>query len=99
METADALTYLHSRSVVHGDIKAPNVLVSDNVHALLCDFGLSKFDDGTTTTGLKGAGSLRWQAPELLGGERKSFESDVYAFGMMIAEVQQHFFSIITPHN
>lgn len=37
---------------------------------------------------MKGAGTLRWQSPELWDGESsKTPQSDVYAFGMTIAEV------------
>ncbi|KAG8899140.1 hypothetical protein FRB99_006904, partial [Tulasnella sp. 403] len=37
-ETADALEYLHSQHLIHGDIKAQNILLSSDDHALLCDF-------------------------------------------------------------
>jgi serine/threonine protein kinase len=73
--------------MVHGDIKATNILVSDDIHALLCDFGLSKFADEQTTTAYKGAGTERWMAPELYDGDPKTFESDVYAFGITIYQV------------
>lgn len=37
---------------------------------------------------MKGAGSVRWSSPEiLLPGGSKSYQSDIYAFGMTIAEV------------
>ncbi|KAG9041987.1 hypothetical protein FS837_011503, partial [Tulasnella sp. UAMH 9824] len=45
LETADAVAYLHSKGIVHGDIKARNILVSESRHALLCDFGLAKWAD------------------------------------------------------
>lgn len=41
-----------------------------------------------TSSGLRGAGSVRWQSPELLFHKPKSYASDVYAFGMTIAEVR-----------
>lgn len=72
---------------MHGDIKATNILVSDTIHALLCDFGLTKLPNAATSTTLKGAGNPRWQSPELMDGKSRSYQSDVYAFGMTIAEV------------
>ncbi|KAG8903412.1 hypothetical protein FRB99_003342 [Tulasnella sp. 403] len=45
-ETAAALAYLHSQNVIHGDVKAQNILISPTLHALLCDFGLSKVLSG-----------------------------------------------------
>lgn len=87
-ETAQALDYLHRSGVIHGDIKGTNILVSKDVHALLCDFGLTKFASSSTSTALKSAGSLRWQSPELWEEKQaKTYESDTYAFGMTIAEV------------
>ncbi|KAG8898713.1 hypothetical protein FRB99_007198 [Tulasnella sp. 403] len=86
-ETASALVYLHERNIIHGDVKASNVLVSNEVHAVMCDFGLSRPTAAQTAPGLKGAGTLRWQSPELWDNSPKSFKSDVYAFGIMIYEV------------
>jgi serine/threonine protein kinase len=87
-EAASAVDYLHNLQLVHGDIKAANILVSDDGHALLTDFGLAKLSSGATSTGLSGAGTTRWQSPELFEGGRKTLESDIYAFGMLIVEVR-----------
>lgn len=86
-ETADAVQYLHQEGVIHGDLKANNILVDDNGHSLLCDFGLTKTVDSRTSTAMRGAGTFRWQSPELWEDAPKTFESDVYAFDMTIAEV------------
>lgn len=37
-----ALTELHSRGIIHRDIKAPNILIDQDGHIVLADFGLSK---------------------------------------------------------
>jgi serine/threonine protein kinase len=65
---ARGLKYLHSRDVVHGDLKGHNVLMSDDGIPLLADFGRSKFIDhrGFTTSF---AGSARYLAPELVSDE------------------------------
>lgn len=75
--------------VIHGDIKAANVLVSDLPSALLCDFGLSRAVGLATSTAIQGQGSIRWLSPELLNaGFGKTEASDVWAFGMLIYEVR-----------
>ena len=84
---AEAIAYPHTSEMIHGDIKAANILIADDGHAMLCDFGLMRHDHVITSTALVGSGTLRWQAPELWDGAHKSFQSDVYAFGMTIAEV------------
>ncbi len=82
------MAYLHGQRVIHGDLKGANVLVSAEVRILLCDFGLAKMVDTNTSTSRAGLGTLRWQAPELLGGASKTFQTDVYAFGLTIYEVR-----------
>ncbi|KIO18682.1 hypothetical protein M407DRAFT_83657 [Tulasnella calospora MUT 4182] len=86
-ETADAVNYLHMEGVVHGDIKAGNILIGNDGSALLCDFGLTRMTDARTSTCMKGAGSIRWMSPDLWDNAPRSFQSDVYAFGMTIVEV------------
>ncbi|KAG8895895.1 hypothetical protein FRB99_000291 [Tulasnella sp. 403] len=86
-EAAEGLKYLHSRHFLHGDVKAQNILVSDDHHALLCDFGLSKTALSATIAGLKGLGALRFQSPELWTGATRTEASDAYAFGMTIYQV------------
>lgn len=84
-----AIEYLQSRGLVHGDIRGENILVSSNGDALLSDFGLSRRRELSSSTGQKGAGSIPFQSPEVLKGASKSYESDVYAFGMTIYQVRQ----------
>ncbi|KAG9030159.1 hypothetical protein FS837_003350, partial [Tulasnella sp. UAMH 9824] len=85
-QTADAINYLHTEGVLHGDIKASNILINKEGSGLLCDFGLARMTDAITSTLMKGAGSVRWMAPELYDNAPKSPETDIYAFGMTIAE-------------
>ncbi|EJD47446.1 kinase-like protein, partial [Auricularia subglabra TFB-10046 SS5] len=102
LQVADAVCYLHtSLRIVHGDLKGENILISDNGHALLTDFGLSTSIDkpdteATTRTGTREWNTLRFAAPELLLDNARSAsnrvrsktpESDVYAFGMLLLQV------------
>jgi len=97
-QVAQGLKYLHidAGMIVHGDIKGNNILISDDGYALLSDFGLAGFVDefagrekNTTTL----AGSLRWQAPELLCMEEedldgpKTLASDIWAFACTVFEL------------
>lgn len=68
-------------------MKGSNMLVSDSIEVLLCDFGLAKIAGSSTASWLAGHGSLPWQAPELFDGASKTFQSDVYAFGMTVYQV------------
>lgn len=83
------ITYLHSLNIIHGDIKCANVLLDQELIPIFCDFGMTKIRDGysTTSTAMKGAGSVQWMSPELLENMPKTTESDVYALGLTICEV------------
>ncbi|KAG8704224.1 hypothetical protein FRC09_003686 [Ceratobasidium sp. 395] len=96
-QVADGLIYLHSlpKQVVHGDIKACNVLMRDDGTPLLADFGLSRIvaeiSTGLTTSSSRG--SYRWMSPELFGGVEDQIQvfvttaSDVWAFGCLCLEI------------
>ncbi|KAJ6465314.1 kinase-like domain-containing protein, partial [Mycena sanguinolenta] len=84
------LEHLHSLKLVHGDLKAINVLVTQSGRAVLADFGLASVADSkvlVSTSSSKRGGTVRWQAPELFGECRNSFASDVYAFSCVCYEI------------
>ncbi|KAG9048644.1 hypothetical protein FS837_012353 [Tulasnella sp. UAMH 9824] len=71
LDAAEGLAYLHGRNppVSHGDIKSPNVLISEEIRGMLGDFGLSRVleaDPTGLTTSRTIKGSLRYMSPELL---------------------------------
>ncbi|KAG9023106.1 hypothetical protein FRB95_013556 [Tulasnella sp. JGI-2019a] len=90
---ASGLAYLHTQNIVHGDLKALNVLLTEELMPRICDSGLSKFKDGHNATSctMQGAGSWRWMSSEVMDGGSKTFESDIYAFGMTIVEILSGF--------
>ncbi|KAG9044122.1 hypothetical protein FS837_008758, partial [Tulasnella sp. UAMH 9824] len=85
-ETSEAIAYLHQENMVHGDIKARNILVGADDHILLSEFGLAQFESAETFLSFKGGGTTRWQSPELMDAGYRTFTSDVYAFSMTIVE-------------
>lgn len=81
---------MHQKQIIHGDVKAANVLVSDDVHALICDFGMTRNFNTATSTAFRGAGSVRWMSPEvLIDGGGRTAASDVWGFAMMTSEVRR----------
>lgn len=85
------LTHLHAHNVIHGDLKAVNILIDDGPRALLSDFGLSKIKANSNSRLTKAVatpqGSLYWMAPELFQGKRMKPPCDIYAFAMTMFEV------------
>ncbi|KLO11698.1 kinase-like protein [Schizopora paradoxa] len=96
-DIARGLDYLHSKSVVHADLKSHNILISKDAKPLLADFGLSlalsESMAGSTTTGAFAKGTVRWMARELLAPDdsgstsRPDEQTDIWAFGMVIYEL------------
>lgn len=93
LEIASGLVYLHKEGVIHGDVKAANVLVSLTGSTRLCDFGLSKFIDTAPGRSRESTvGSLNWISPERLvpscpADMARTKQSDVYAFALTGYEV------------
>ncbi|KAI9003504.1 kinase-like domain-containing protein [Hyaloraphidium curvatum] len=88
-DAAAGMVYLHTRNILHGDIKAANVLV-DGERAVIADFGLSRMRHHASkaTTAPGGiSGTPGFVAPEILEGQPLRAPADVYAFGMLMYEV------------
>ncbi|MDQ6700333.1 MAG: protein kinase [Acidobacteriota bacterium] len=81
------LAQAHRQGVVHGDLKGPNVILTQSpegaVRAVITDFGLAKMKLAGGAQSKSGGGTLDYMAPELLLGERASVESDIYALGVL----------------
>lgn len=90
-EIAQGMDYLHANGVLHGDLKASNVLVDDTHHCLITDFGQSEMkSEAYRISGTdQPHGTLRWQAPELMTGNSPHLtpEVDIYAFAMCCTEI------------
>ncbi|KAF4568598.1 hypothetical protein EYR40_009997 [Pleurotus pulmonarius] len=89
-EIAKGMEYLHRHGVVHGDLKAANVLMNDKIHCVITDFGQSemKSEAFRMSGGNKSKGTLRWQAPEMMqGASQLSTEMDVYSFAITCVEI------------
>ena len=86
------LGYVHSKGIVHGDLKCDNILLSDEKQVKigdylypipkLADFGLGQFGDNQIIGGTPG-----FIAPEILRGSGLNFKTDIFALGMMMFEI------------
>ncbi|EGD78530.1 TKL/DICTY4 protein kinase [Salpingoeca rosetta] len=81
-DIVSGMRYIHNLKppVVHGDLKAKNVLVDGNFKAKISDFGLSQKQRF-------GCGTPMWMAPEVLRGGEVTREADVYSFAITVYEI------------
>lgn len=88
---ARGLQYLHNQPTIHGDVKGFNVLISDQGHPLLTDYGLSSLVNVSfsQTVSYSNSNTLRWMAPETMKSENQEMtvKGDVWAFGMIALEL------------
>ncbi|BBN02705.1 protein MpMAPKKK6 [Marchantia polymorpha subsp. ruderalis] len=80
----EALHHLHGKGIVHGDVKADNVLVGIN-GVKLCDFGGSRFVDQDHRRAMKGTAA--WMAPEVVAELDQGFPSDIWSLGCTVIEM------------
>jgi serine/threonine protein kinase len=87
-QTVRGLFSLHSKKIMHRDIKSDNILINSKGDIKLADFGysaqLTKEKQGRKTR----VGTIYWMAPELIKG-KKSYDSkvDIWSFGIFALEL------------
>lgn len=89
LDVAKGMNCLHSSipTIVHRDLKSPNLLVDKNWAVKVCDFGLSRLKHNTFLSSKSTAGTPEWMAPEVLRNEPSNEKCDVYSFGVILWEL------------
>ena len=85
-QVASALDAAHRRGLVHRDVKPANVLVDEDGHAYLTDFGVTKQLGGDSTDTGQLVGTLDYLAPEQIRGEAIDGRADQYALACVLYE-------------
>jgi serine/threonine protein kinase len=93
-QIADALSTAQAAGILHGDLKPPNVMVSEGGHVKILDFGLAQVlspagKNNRKTTLTAPYGTKTYMAPELLAspGRRPNRRSEIFSFGLLLHEM------------
>jgi eukaryotic-like serine/threonine-protein kinase len=87
LQIARALEYIHSQNIVHRDLKPLNLHVDKNGRVKLVDFGIAKSVDWNKTQAGLVKGTAFYMAPEQIMCEPITFQTDIWAFGVVLYQL------------
>jgi len=87
LQAARALEYIHSRKIIHRDVKPENLHVDKLGKVRLMDFGIAKADGVNLTKVGVAVGTPFYMSPEQVLGRQPTVQADVYAFGVLLYEL------------
>ncbi|KAG0460112.1 hypothetical protein HPP92_023240 [Vanilla planifolia] len=87
LDLARGLSYLHSKKIVHRDVKTENMLLTVSGAVKIADFGVARVEAQNPKDMTGETGTLGYMAPEVLEGKPYNRKCDVYSFGICLWEI------------
>ncbi|KAL6187077.1 hypothetical protein ACLB2K_043192 [Fragaria x ananassa] len=86
-DLARGLSYLHSKNIVHRDVKSENLLLDNNQIVKIADFGVARLEASNLSEMTGNTGTPGYMAPEVLESKPYDKKCDVYSFGICLWEI------------
>nr|GEX72808.1 serine/threonine-protein kinase HT1 [Tanacetum cinerariifolium] len=87
LDLARGLNYLHTKKIVHRDVKTENMLLDKSRTLKIADFGVARIEASNPNDMTGETGTLGYMAPEVLNGSAYNRKCDVYSFGICLWEI------------
>ncbi|KAF2313541.1 hypothetical protein GH714_011563 [Hevea brasiliensis] len=87
LDLARGLSYLHSKNIVHRDVKTENLILDKNQALKITDFGVARVEALNPNEMTGYTGSLGYMAPEVFDNKPYNRKCDVYSFGICLWEM------------
>lgn len=84
-QIAEGMNYLHSKRVIHRDLKTDNIMLDNDFNPKISDFGYARNNLSLLMT--EKVGTFNYMAPEVILGKNYGLKADVFSFGMILFEL------------
>ena len=81
------LQYIHSKNIIHRDIKTQNIFLMKNGKVKIGDFGISKALTNTKNNASTIIGTPYYFSPEIINGEPYNYKTDIWSLGVVLYEM------------
>jgi len=84
-QIATACYYLHSKNIIHRDLKSQNVLIGADFKVKICDLGFATITQNKKRMSI--VGTNEWMAPEIWSSDTYDQQVDIFSFGIVLTEM------------
>ncbi|RAL54960.1 hypothetical protein DM860_013656 [Cuscuta australis] len=92
IDVAKGLSYLHSKKIVHRDVKTTNLLLDKSGRVKFVDFGVSRLEAANRNEMTATTGTVGYMAPEVFDKRAYDHKCDIYSFGICLWEIYHYMF-------
>ena len=85
LQILDGMNEVHSRGILHNDLKPDNMILLSDGTIRICDFGIASH--ASSTEEVKIQGTVNYLAPEVITNKKRSVQSDIYSCGIIFYEM------------